>query len=71
MVIENCRFSTLSSDQEGGALLVSNSSLLIAGSHFEENNAEFGGAPWPVFGEFRRSLVKRGWSTWSTPLVLA
>ena len=40
MVIENCRFSTLSSDQEGGALLVSNSSLLIAGSHFEENVAE-------------------------------
>jgi hypothetical protein len=52
VVIENCRFSTLSSDQEGGALLVSNSSLLIAGSHFEENNAEFGGAPWPVSKEF-------------------
>jgi len=44
VVIEDCRFSRSSSDQEGGALLVSNSSLLIAGSHFEENTAEYGGA---------------------------
>ena len=45
IMIENCRISKTTSDGEGGALLVRNSSLLVYSSHFEENSAaEKGGA---------------------------
>ena len=43
IVIDNCRFTKCASDTEGGAIYVSNSSLTVLRSHFEENSAEDNG----------------------------
>ena len=42
IVLENCRVTNATSDGDGGALLISNSSLLVVDSHFEENSARKG-----------------------------
>ena len=44
IVLENCRVTNATSDGDGGALLISNSSLLVVDSHFEENSARKGGS---------------------------
>ena len=45
IVLDGCRVTNCGTDGEGGAVLVSNSSLLVTHSHFEENDAEvFGGS---------------------------
>lgn len=43
VVIENCRVTKTGSDGEGGAIFLSNSSLHVGRSHFEENTAEGSG----------------------------
>ena len=43
IVIDNCRFTHCACDGFGGAIYVSNSSISVVRSHFEENSAEDSG----------------------------
>jgi len=44
VVVSSCRVTRVASDGDGGALMISNSSLFVTDTHFEENSAEKGGA---------------------------
>ena len=57
IVIEKCRVTKCSVDVAGGALLLSNSSLFVANSHFGENCAEGNGGSVAIFRGGRATFV--------------
>jgi len=57
VVIVDCRMSKCGTDQDGGALHVSNSSLVVNGSQFEENTAVGGGGAIALVDQGRAAVA--------------
>lgn len=56
VVIQNCRVTNCGTDQEGGAVFISNSTLIISGSHFEENEAGINGGSLAIVDGARATI---------------
>ena len=57
VVIMGCRFTACASDQMGGAIFVSNSTLVVSKSHFEENSAQESGGSLAVVAASNASVT--------------